>query len=308
MLPGDNKFAAIVKKMERSNKNRPNWLRKRLITNEKLESVYSLLRKYDLHTVCEEAHCPNLGECFSKGTSTFMILGNRCTRNCAFCAVDHGMPNIPDESEPDMVAKAAHELKLSYVVLTSVTRDDLTDGGASHFAETIQAIKRLNPRSIVEVLIPDFCGSRRALQIVVNAKPAVINHNIETVPRLYGNVRPQADYKRSLEVLNRVKCMDKSILTKSGFMLGLGEDKAEVIQSMRDLHKTGCDILTMGQYLTPSPEHHPSVEYIHPDKFSSLKQTAYDLGFKSVASGPFVRSSYFAHELFDKIGQMLSNI
>ena len=231
---------------------KPDWLKKRIPSGQACTEVSSLLRDLQLHTVCQEAHCPNLGECFSRGTATFMILGDKCTRSCSFCAVRHDIPLLLDEGEPQRVAMAVEALGLRYVVITSVTRDDQPDGGAFHFAKTIRSIKVRMPNTRIEVLVPDFQGSEWALKIVIEAKPNVINHNVETVPKLYPEVRPQADYKRSLQLLKRSKEIDHRILTKSGLMLGLGEDHEEVLNVLEDLLESGCQLLTIGQYLRPS--------------------------------------------------------
>jgi len=277
---------------------KPEWLKKRISSGRPYHKVLKVLRKCGLNTVCEEAHCPNLGECFSQGTATFMILGDLCTRDCRFCAVRHAPPLPPDDEEPEMVANAVRELGLRYAVITSVTRDDLPDGGAAHFAETIRSIKNRNSGTRVEVLIPDFQGSEPALKKVVEAMPDVINHNLETVPRLYCDVRPQAGYARSLQLLERVSKMDQGIPAKSGLMLGLGERQEEVLRVFKDLIDVGCQILTIGQYLSPSSRHHQVVRYIPPDEFSRWEEVAYKSGFKAVASGPFVRSSFHAGEIF----------
>jgi lipoic acid synthetase len=279
---------------------KPEWLKKKIPSGGRNRALLKLLREYRLHTVCEEAQCPNLGECFSRGTATFMILGDICTRNCSFCAVKNGIPLPPDESEPEMVALAVKDLGLRYTVITSVSRDDLPDGGASHFASTIKAIHKLTPHVKVEVLVPDFSGSEEALTQVVEAGPDVINHNIETVPRLYGSIRPQANYTRSLWLLRKISEMNPKILRKSGIILGLGEDLDEVFYVMRDLLDAGCQILSLGQYLSPSPAHHRIVRFLHPEEFSDLEDMAYRMGFKAVASGPFVRSSFKAEELYRK--------
>ena len=260
-----------------------------------------LLREEHLHTVCEEAHCPNLGECFSSGTATFMILGDHCTRNCRFCAVQHGIPQPPDKEEPQKVAEAVKEMGLRYAVVTSVTRDDLPDNGAGHFAAVISAIKELNPRTRVEVLIPDFKGSKKDLKTVVAAIPHVLNHNLETVPRLYPDVRPQADYRQSLDLLLRAHEINPDLATKSGLMLGLGETHEEIIRALQDLLAAGCRLLTLGQYLAPSPDHHPVMAYISPESFQTWEKTALEMGFEGVASGPFVRSSFHAGEMYDKL-------
>lgn len=242
--------------------------------------------------------CPNMGQCFGKGTATFMILGDTCTRGCRFCAVTKGKPEPLDPAEPSKVADAVHGLGLRHAVITSVTRDDLPDGGAGAFAETIESIHKLSPDTIVEVLVPDFAGSREALSIVVEAGPEIINHNLETIPRLYPTVRPQAVYARSLELLEGVKHLNSAILTKSGLMLGLGETSDEVLSVMDDLRAVGCDMLTLGQYLRPSPWHLEVAEFITPELFAEYRRAAEAKGFSSVASGPLVRSSFNAAEVF----------
>lgn len=247
-----------------------------------------------LHTVCQSARCPNLGECWNDRTATFLILGNTCTRNCGFCAVPTGCPEPPDHQEPERVAEAAKVLVLKHAVVTSVTRDDLDDGGAGIFAETICAIKRQMPGCSIEVLIPDFRGDRDALRKVVEAKPDILNHNIETVPRLYPKMRPQADYRASLDLLHAAKHMDPSINTKSGIMVGVGEALDEVKQTMLDLREARCDILTIGQYLSPSLNHVPIQRYYTPDEFENLRQLGMSMAFKHIESGPLVRSSYHA--------------
>ncbi len=276
---------------------KPAWLRRRLATGETYHRMFDLLRQSNLHTVCEEAHCPNLGECFSSGTATFMIMGDRCTRNCRFCAVEHGGMAPLDEAEPESVAKAVRELGLKYAVITSVTRDDLQDGGAGHFARTIRAVLELSPDTRVEVLIPDLQGSEDDLRTVVEARPHVLNHNVETVVRLYPAVRPQADYRRSLELIRRVRGIDPQMFTKSGIMLGLGETEDEVRRTLEDLRQADCLLLTLGQYLAPSEHHHPVVRYVPPEEFARWEEVAYAMGFTGVASGPFVRSSYHASEM-----------
>jgi len=278
---------------------KPPWLKKRIPPIREIEKVKAILERGNLHTVCEEARCPNLGDCFSKGTATFLILGRVCTRNCGFCAVERGTPFPLNESEPETVARAVGELKLQYVVLTSVTRDDLQDGGASHYAEAIRAIQALDPGVKIEVLIPDLNGDRTALQTILKEQPDVLNHNIETVPRLYPQVRPQADYKRSLELIKRAKEIGPSLLTKSGFMLGLGETQEEVLNLLTGLREVGCDFITSGQYLQPRPDRLPVVRYIPPEEFEEYRETARGMGFKGVASGPFVRSSFHASQMFE---------
>jgi lipoic acid synthetase len=277
------------------------WLRRTLPDQRVLDRMDALLEGLNLHTVCDSALCPNRGECFKKGTATFIILGNICTRNCGFCAVKKGKPLPLDPEEPYHIAQAARHLQLKHIVVTSVTRDDLPDGGAEHFAETIIEIKKQLPKSTVEVLVPDFEGSWEALQRVIDAQPEVINHNIETVNRLYRLVRPKAVYKRSLELLRQVKIRDKNIISKSGIMVGLGEEEEEIIQAMKDLREVDGDILTIGQYLRPSPLHLRVQNYIHPDKFEEYQKTGMSLGFKYVASAPLVRSSYHAGEILRDI-------
>jgi len=276
-------------------KRKPDWLKVKLAP-EGLNEVKGMLKRLSLFTVCEEANCPNITECFGRRTATFMILGKICTRNCTFCNVTKGKVMPVDFEEPLRIAKAVQELKLKHVVITSVTRDDLNDGGAGHFAQVIGEIKKLDKNVVVEVLIPDFQGNLAALLKVINTKPEIINHNIETVPRLYPEVRPQAIYERSLQLLQNAKNMDKSIFTKSGIMLGLGENELEVIDVLEDLRAVNCDLLTIGQYLAPSKKHYPVIEYVHPEVFARYKKIGEELGFKYVASGPLVRSSYHAAE------------
>jgi len=272
--------------------NKPDWLTLRAPDAEALDGMKRLLDAGRLHTVCEDADCPNIGECFAHKICTFMILGNVCTRNCRFCAVAHGRPSAVDSGEPQAVASAARRLGLRHVVVTSVTRDDLADGGAGHFAAAIGAIHDEIPGATVEVLIPDFLGNIDSLHRVIDAGPDVINHNVETVPRIYPSIRPQALYRRSLALLQEVHESGGGMLSKSGLMLGLGERVREVIEVMEDLRAVHCDILTLGQYLSPSPAHHPVVEYVHPNTFRKLEKTGYDMGFMEVHAGPLVRSSY----------------
>lgn len=278
---------------------KPPWLKKRIPAFQDLQRVKSILTETELHTVCEEARCPNLGECFSQGTATILILGRICTRDCGFCAVEHGLPAPLDEAEPEHVAQAVKRMGLRYVVVTSVTRDDLPDGGASQFARTIQAIRELDQEIKVEVLIPDFKGDSNSLNRVLQECPNVLNHNIETVPRLYSSVRPGADYKRSLNVLKRSKESHPSIPTKSGFMLGLGETKEEVLDLLRDLREVRCDFLTIGQYLQPRTDRLPVVRYLSPEEFEAYRKFGEEMDFKMVASGPFVRSSFHASQMFE---------
>ena len=275
---------------------KPEWMKIRSQTIENNVMVEGLLKNRGLNTVCEQANCPNINECFSKKTVTFMILGNVCTRNCTFCTVPKGVPQLVSEDEPDLIVQSVLELNLKHVVITSVTRDDLPDGGAEHFAKVINAVREGAKNVTIEVLIPDFEGKPSALEKVVNAKPDVINHNIETVPNLYSAVRPMAIYKRSIELLYNVKKLDSSISTKSGIMVGLGETQQEMLAVFKDLREALCDFLTIGQYLAPSKNHYPVAQYIHPDVFEKYKQIAYSMGFSHVESGPFVRSSYHAGE------------
>lgn len=272
---------------------KPEWLKVKIHTQDILE-MEKLLNALSLHTVCEGAACPNIGECFKNKTATFMILGENCTRDCRFCKVTKGKGQPLDHEEPRNVARAAKQLGLKHVVVTSVTRDDLQDGGADWFAQTIFHLRKELPTSSVEVLIPDFKGDIAALKTVLAAKPDILNHNIETVPELYSEVRPMASYKRSLELLRRVKEIDPGIYSKTGIMVGLGETKQQVFAVMDELIQGGCDILSIGQYLRPSKEHLPIVEYITPEQFEEYRRIGLEKGFKYVASGPLVRSSYNA--------------
>lgn len=278
------------------NQRKPDWLKVSVSSNQDNNEILEMLRRLSLHTVCEEANCPNIMECFGRRTSTFMILGRICTRNCTFCNVTKGETQTVDDEEPFHIAMAVKELKLKHVVITSVTRDDLADGGAQHYARVIEEIKKLPMRVVIEVLIPDFKGSTSALKTVIKAKPDIINHNVETVSRLYQEVRPMAVYERSLELIRKVKSIDSSIYTKSGIMVGLGEKEHEVIKVFEDLREASCELLTVGQYLSPSKLHHPVVEYVHPDVFQRYKEIALGLGFQYVASSPLVRSSYLADQ------------
>ena len=280
---------------------KPPWLRRRLPSGPDYEYIRRLVDKGHLHTVCQEAKCPNIWECFSHHTATFLILGNRCTRNCRFCAVASTPVAPPDPAEPVRVAQTAQQMELKYVVVTSVTRDDLPDGGAGHFAATIRELRKHLPAALVEVLIPDFQGNSDALKMVVNARPDVLNHNIETVPRLYPTVRPEADYHRSLGLLKKVKTLAVDMPTKSGLMLGLGETAVEIRETLEDLAGIGCDFLTLGQYLQPSRKHLPVEKFVSPEEFDDWKETALKIGFSDVASGPFVRSSYHAKKLFQAV-------
>jgi lipoyl synthase len=273
----------------------PSWIREKKINLQQLHEVKSLFRARHLHSVCESLACPNRTECFSRGTATFMILGDVCTRSCGFCNVETGRPWAPPSpAEPQAVAEAAVRMGLQHVVVTSVTRDDLSDGGARHFAETIAALRIALPDSAIEVLTPDFRGNLDAVQIVVEARPDYYNHNVETVPRLYDYVRPGSRFDRSLSVLEHVRSADPSIVRKSGIMLGLGERRDEVIDVLHRLFNSGCEIVTIGQYLQPKKEKLDVVEYVHPDVFAEFREIGEAIGFRAVFSGPFVRSSYMA--------------
>jgi lipoic acid synthetase len=278
---------------------KPSWLKVRAPGSPNYLRLKTLMRDLGLHTVCEEARCPNIGECWHHGTATFMILGDVCTRACTYCAVAHGRPSEVDRAEPERVANAIDTLGLSYVVITSVDRDDLDDGGASVFAETIRRTRSRVPECRIEVLIPDFQGNDHALRAVLDAAPDVLNHNTETVPRLYRMVRSGGRYARTLELLDRSRRHAPDIPTKTGLMVGLGEELDELVSTFKDLRDAGCRILTIGQYLRPTESHAPMRRYYHPDEFADLKRIALDLGFVHVESGPLVRSSYHAHETAD---------
>jgi lipoic acid synthetase len=278
-------------------KRLPSWFRIRLTTNERSSNVRRLIRDLKLHTVCRSAACPNQTECWNAGTATFMILGNICTRGCRFCNVPKGTPRELDSDEPDRVARAVASLELTYAVVTSVTRDDLKDGGARIFAETIRAIRKKSPGCLVEVLVPDFQGSESSLGKVLDAGPDVLNHNIETVPSLYPRIRPQANYQRSLELLSRAH--SRGAATKSGLMLGLGERIEEVRSVLNELRGIECDILTLGQYLQPGKNHASVDKYYHPDEFEALRNEAFAMGFRHVSAGPMVRSSYQADRMHE---------
>ena len=282
----------------RARRRFPPWLRKRLPAGGEAERVRALLQELHLETVCQNAHCPNLAECFARGTATFMIMGNVCTRNCGFCAVRHGKPKPLDPEEPGRVAEAVTRMKLRYVVITSVTRDDLPDQGSGHFRDTVLAIRRRHACRI-EILTPDFGGSDAWIDRAAGATPDVYNHNVETVPRLYARVRPQANYERSLAVLARVRERFPGTVAKSGLMVGLGETADEVTQVLRDLRSAGCDMVTLGQYLAPSPGHLPIARFVTPREFVAYAAQAEAMGFASVAAAPFVRSSYRAEEGFE---------
>jgi lipoic acid synthetase len=279
---------------------KPDWIKVRLPTNPVFFSTKDLISDLRLHTVCEEAQCPNRWECWSHGTATFMIAGERCTRACGFCAVTTARPFALEADEPQRVGDAVKRMKLKHTVITAVARDDLKDGGAEHFARTIQAIREADPKVMVEVLVPDFNGREESIRTVIDAKPDVFNHNIETVERLTPMVRSRAKYRLSLTVLKRVKEIAPELATKSGVMLGLGETEPELYQAMDDLREAGCEVLTIGQYLRPSVQHLPVAAYIHPDRFNHYSQVAYSKGFVHVSSGALVRSSYHAGDFTPK--------
>ncbi len=280
---------------------KPEWLKKKMPNKKSLDSMQQMVRHLKLHTVCEEANCPNLGECFESKTATFMILGETCTRACRFCAVDKGTALPPDPAEPEHLAEAVKKLGLKHAVITSVTRDDLPDGGAAQFAAAVNSVRRLNPNTTIEVLIPDFQGNESALITVLGAKPEILNHNIETVPSLYEKVRPGADYKRSIDLLMRVKKHYPSILSKTGIMVGLGETHAEMTAVMTQLVGIQCDIVTIGQYLQPSAQHLPVAEFVTPEQFEAYRREGLALGIGFVESGPFIRSSYNAARALNAI-------
>lgn len=277
---------------------KPPWLRRRLPAAGSMGRVTELIKDRRLHTVCQEAMCPNQMECYGRGEATFLLLGPTCTRRCTFCAVDKKVVKPLDPAEPERTAETVAEMKLEFCVLTMVTRDDLPDGGAEHIAQTIRAIRKTAPETGVEVLISDLGGEEAALATVLAAEPEVLNHNMETVPRLYPEVRPQADYRRSLELISRSAAHLPRPVTKSGLMLGLGESREEILAAMDDLRQAGCDLLTLGQYLAPSDKHHPIVRYVTPEEFDDLGLEARRRGFAGVASAPLVRSSYQAGRLF----------
>ncbi|MDH5394107.1 MAG: lipoyl synthase [Gammaproteobacteria bacterium] len=296
---GAEKLARIPVKVERTEKplRKPAWIRAKSPARPEVKKLKDVLREHNLHTVCEEANCPNLGECFSGGTATFMIMGDICTRRCPFCDVGHGRPNPLDADEPVNMAKTIADMALNYVVITSVDRDDLRDGGASHFVSCIEETRKRVPAIQIEILVPDFRGRMDiALDLLKTAPPDVFNHNLETVPRLYKQARPGSDYQWSLNLIKNFKSVHPQVPTKSGLMLGLGEEIAEVKVVMQDLLDHGCDMLTLGQYLQPSLDHLPVMRYVTPEEFEQLKEAGLAMGFKNVASGPMVRSSYHADQ------------
>lgn len=281
---------------------KPQWIRMQAPSSSRFREIKNILRENNLHTVCEEASCPNIGECFSGGTATFMILGDMCTRRCPFCDVGHGRPLPPDDQEPRNLARTIGLLQLKYVVITSVDRDDLRDGGAGHFAQCIHSVRLTSPDTLIETLVPDFRGRlEKALAAIECALPDVLNHNLETVPRLYKQVRPGADYLHSLKLLRDFKSRNPGVPTKSGLMVGLGETNEEIMQVMRDLRMNGVEMLTLGQYLQPSVHHLPVSRYVEPEQFKSFEKFAYELGFSQATCGPMVRSSYHADQQALKI-------
>ncbi len=281
---------------------KPGWLKVQAPGGQAYGEVRRLLTDLRLHTVCEEAHCPNVGECWSHKAATFIVMGDICTRNCAYCAIAHGTPDPLDPEEPRHLAMAVAEMRMRHIVVTSVDRDDLPNGGAEHFAAVVAETRRLSPGTSIELLIPDFKGSEAALRIVVEAKPDILNHNLETVPRLYRIARPGGRYERALELLARARRMDPAMLTKSGIMVGMGEEWDEVVTAMRDLREVGTDILTIGQYLRPSKTHLPVARFYTPDEFAQLKALGDELGYRHVESGPLVRSSYHAWQQAERAG------
>jgi lipoic acid synthetase len=283
--PCSNTSVAVAAKPKK-----PDWLRVKLPIGESYKNVRNLVDTHKLHTICESGNCPNMGECWGAGTATFMILGNTCTRSCGFCAVATGRPEAVDWDEPQRVAEAIHLMKVKHAVITSVDRDELKDGGSIIWFNTIKAVKALNPDTTLETLIPDFKGEKHNIQRIIEAAPEVVSHNIETVERLTRQVRIQAKYWRSMEVIKTLKA--GGMRTKSGIMLGLGEAKEEVVQTLRDLHASGCDVVTVGQYLQPTKKHLPVQRFVHPDEFAEYKEVGYNLGFDYIESGPLVRSSY----------------
>ena len=304
---GDAKTARVfarfpIKIVPAERLKKPDWIRAKAPTSPRFHEIKRILRENNLHTVCEEASCPNIGECFSKGTATFMIMGDICTRRCPFCDVGHGRPLALDRDEPSNLARTIAALHLRYVVVTSVDRDDLRDGGAQHFVDCIRAVRTHSPATQIEILVPDFRGRlERALGILEDAPPDVMNHNLETVPRLYKQARPGSDYANSLALLREFKQRFPAIPTKSGLMVGLGETDDEILAVMRDMRAHGIDMLTLGQYLQPSASHLPVLRYVHPDSFASFEREAYAMGFRHAAVGAMVRSSYHADRQAEEI-------
>lgn len=280
---------------------KPEWIRKKLFNRSNENNIKSMVHDFNLNTVCQEARCPNQGECYSRGTATFLLLGTLCTRNCAFCNIKQGTGLLaPDRTEPARIARAVKKMGLKYVVLTSVTRDDLEDGGAGIYRQTIEEIKKNDPAITIEVLVPDFQGKKRLIEIVVSADIGVFNHNLETTKNLYPAIRPQADYSRSLKVLETAKELNPALLIKTGIMVGLGEKKEDVIELMNDFKNCGGDIITIGQYLPPGKEYYPVQYYVTPEEFETYREQGISLGIKEVIAGPFVRSSYLAEKILKK--------
>ena len=302
-MSGSINSAPVITLSEILPSRKPLWLKVKAPGGPNYLRLRRLVRDYNLHTICEEAHCPNIGECWDQLTATFLILGDICTRNCGFCAVTHGKPTELDLAEPERVAQAIQSLGLEHAVITSVNRDDQADGGSSIFAEVIRRIRELSPRCSVEVLVPDFRGSEAALRTVVEAAPDILNHNMETVPRLYREVRPGSRYERSLELFARARRMAPGLVTKSGIILGFGEEREELLRTLTDLRSVDCDILTLGQYLRPSQQHLPIMKYYTPEEFRQLKVIGQGMGFKHVESGPLVRSSYHARGQAEEVGR-----
>ncbi len=303
-MTAEEKMARIPVKIEPTTERvrKPSWIRVKSPATTAVADLKKILRENALHTVCEEASCPNIAECFGKGTATFMIMGDICTRRCPFCDVSHGRPKALDADEPVNLANTIRAMALRYVVITSVDRDDLRDGGAGHFVDCIQAIRERSPSTKVEVLVPDFRGRMdRALEIMHRAPPDVFNHNLETVPRLYRQARPGSDYQHSLDLIREFHAAHPGVPTKSGLMVGLGETQDEILQVMRDLRAHDCDMLTIGQYLQPTRHHLPVERFVHPDEFAEYERAGYEMGFTHVASGPLVRSSYHADEQADQV-------
>jgi len=288
-------------RVEERQRKKPPWLKQRLPAGFICEEVGTLINNAKVHTVCQEAQCPNIWECFSRKTATFMIMGDRCTRNCRFCAVKHGPDRFPDPEEPHRIAGMVQNLNLDYVVITSVTRDDIPDGGASFFVRTVKEIRRKVPNALIELLIPDFQGNKDALRSITEIRPDVLNHNIETVPRLYSIVRPEAIYQRSLDLLKQVVTYDSTIIAKSGLILGIGEQPEEILNTLKDLLHAGCQLVSIGQYLQPTKAHLPVERYIPPKEFNDWRKIAIEMGFVEVACGPFVRSSYHAKNLYQAV-------
>jgi len=302
--PGDTAPRRPARALSAPAARKPGWLKVKAPGGEAYAEVRRLVRDLKLHTVCEEAHCPNVGDCWGHRTATFLILGEICTRSCAYCAVAHGTPEPPDAEEPRRLAEAAEAMRLRHVVVTSVDRDDLPDGGAGQFAAVVREIRRRMPETTVEVLVPDFGGGEAALRVVVEARPDILNHNVETVRRLHRMARPAGDYDRALELLRRAKSMEPGLVTKSGLMVGLGETWEEAVETVRDLRAAGADLMTVGQYLRPSARHMPVARFYTPDEFAELGRLGEALGFRHVESAPLVRSSYHAWEQAERSGAL----